>query len=41
MLRKRSILEKPEVGISDPLRRKRMWLSAALGTLMPTCRVDV
>lgn len=30
-LRKPSILGKSEIGISDPFRRKRMWLRAALG----------
>lgn len=31
MLRKLSILVKSETGISDPFRRKRTWLSVALG----------
>lgn len=30
-LRKPSILGKSEIGISDPFRRERMWLRAALG----------
>lgn len=31
MQRKLSTLEKSETGVSDPFRRKRIWLSVALG----------
>lgn len=31
MRKKLSVLGKSEMGVSDPFRRKRMWLSVALG----------